>query len=91
MSKNQNSIRTAESVSPGHPDKLCDQISDAIVDAYLAKDPRARVAIDVAGGHGAVFVTGEVSSRVEVSIAKIVHEKYTDKEAFEYYTDLINR
>ena len=48
MSKNQNSIRTAESVSPGHPDKLCDQISDAIVDAYLAKDPRARVAIDVA-------------------------------------------
>lgn len=72
MSKNQNSIRTAESVSPGHPDKLCDQISDAIVDAYLAKDPQACVAIDVAGGHGAVFVTGEVSSRVEVSIAKIV-------------------
>ncbi len=72
MSKNQNSIRTAESVSPGHPDKLCDQISDAIVDAYLAKDPQARVAIDVAGGHGAVFVTGEVSSRVEVNIAKIV-------------------
>ena len=72
MSKNQNSIRTAESVSPGHPDKLCDQISDAIVDAYLAKDPRARVAIDVAGGHGAVFVTGEVSSRAEVDIAKIV-------------------
>lgn len=72
MSKNQNSIRTAESVSPGHPDKLCDQISDAIVDAYLAKDPQVRVAIDAAGGHGTVFVTGEVSSRAEVDIAKIV-------------------
>ena len=75
MSKNQNSIRTAESVSPGHPDKLCDQISDAIVDAYLAKDPRARVAIDVAGGHGTVFVTGEASSRVEVDITKIVRNE----------------
>ncbi len=72
MGKNQNSICTAESVSPGHPDKLCDQISDAIVDAYLAKDPQARVAIDAAGGHGTVFVTGEVSSRAEVDIAKIV-------------------
>ena len=55
-------IRTAESVSPKHPDKLCDQISDAILDAYLEQDPKARVAVDVAGGHGTVFVTGEVSS-----------------------------
>jgi S-adenosylmethionine synthetase len=54
--------KTAESVSPKHPDKICDQISDAILDAYLAKDVDARVAIDVAGGHGVVFVTGEVSS-----------------------------
>ena len=42
--------RTAESVSPGHPDKICDQISDAILDAHLAEDPNARVAVDVAGG-----------------------------------------
>lgn len=55
--------RTAESVSPKHPDKICDQISDAILDAHLAQDPDARVAIDVAGGHGTVFVTGEVTSR----------------------------
>lgn len=54
--------RTAESVSPKHPDKLCDQISDAILDAHLREDPRARVAVDVAGGHGKVFVTGEVTS-----------------------------
>lgn len=55
-------FRTAESVSPKHPDKICDQISDAILDAHLRQDPTARVAVDVAGGHGVVFVTGEVSS-----------------------------
>jgi S-adenosylmethionine synthetase len=63
MSSIQTTIRTAESVSPKHPDKLCDQISDAILDAHLAQDPHARVAVDVAGGHGTVFITGEVSSK----------------------------
>lgn len=65
--------RTAESVSPKHPDKLCDQISDAILDAYLAEDPDARVAAEVCGGHGVVFVTGEItSSAPEVDIPAIV-------------------
>lgn len=65
--------RTAESVSPGHPDKICDQISDALLDAHLSQDPDARVAIDVAGGHGTVFVTGEVTSRASsVDVAAIV-------------------
>jgi len=65
--------RTAESVSPGHPDKLCDQISDAILDAYLAKDPDARVAAETCGGHGVVFVTGEITSTADgVDIEKIV-------------------
>ena len=65
--------RTAESVSPAQPDKICDQISDAILDAHLAEDPNARVAVDVAGGHGAVFVTGEVTSRAKtVDIPAIV-------------------
>ena len=54
--------RTAESVSPKHPDKLCDQISDAILDAYLKEDPNARVAAEACGGHGVVFVTGEITS-----------------------------
>lgn len=67
-------IRTAESVSPKHPDKICDQISDAILDAYLAQDPYSRVAVDVAGGHGIVFITGEVTSRAtSVDIEAIVH------------------
>lgn len=65
--------RTAESVSPKHPDKLCDQISDAILDAHLEEDSNARVAIDVAGGHGHVFVTGEVTSGAKsVDVTEIV-------------------
>jgi len=65
--------KTAESVSPGHPDKLCDQISDALLDAHLTQDPEARVAIDVAGGHGQVFVTGEVTSRASgIDVTEIV-------------------
>ena len=65
--------RTAESVSPKHPDKLCDQISDAILDAYLAKDPNARVAAETCGGHGVVFVTGEITSTTsDVDVPAIV-------------------
>lgn len=63
--------KTAESVSPKHPDKLCDQISDAVLDAYLAKDPKARVAVESAGGHGKLFITGEVTSSAEVDIEPI--------------------
>jgi len=66
------SYKTAESVSPKHPDKLCDQISDAVLDAYLAEDPTARVAVEAVGGHGHTFVVGEVSSTHEVDIAPIV-------------------
>ena len=55
-------IKTAECVSPGHPDKICDRISDAILDAYLAQDPKSRVAIESIGSHGEVWVTGEVTS-----------------------------
>lgn len=74
-------LRTAESVSPKHPDKICDQISDAIVDAYLAVDPQARVAVDVAGGHGTVFVTGEVTSNTNnVDIKAIVSRLAGDVE-----------
>lgn len=65
--------RTAESVSPKHPDKLCDQISDAILDAYLKLDPNARVAAETCGGHGVVFVTGEITSTAdEIDIPTIV-------------------
>ena len=56
------SIKTAEFVSPGHPDKICDQISDAILDAYLRIDPKSRVAIETFGGHGRLVIGGEVTS-----------------------------
>lgn len=65
-------FKTAESVSPKHPDKLCDQISDAILDAYLADDPDARVAVETVGGHGKVFITGEVTSTSHPDIEPIV-------------------
>jgi S-adenosylmethionine synthetase len=66
--------RTAESVSPKHPDKICDQISDAILDAYLKEDPYARVAIDVAGAHGKLFIAGELTSvATSVDIFDIAH------------------
>lgn len=78
-------FRTAESVSPKHPDKICDQISDAILDAYLTQDPDARVAIDVAGGHGMVFVTGEVSSMAKnIDIPSIVKRLAGEVEVIEY-------
>ena len=69
---NYHFYRTAESVSPGHPDKLCDQISDAILDAYFKQDPEARVAAETCGGHDLVFVTGEITSTASVDIEKIV-------------------
>lgn len=73
ISGNVNIMRTAEFVSPKHPDKICDQISDAILDAHLAEDADARVAVDVAGGHGLVFVTGEITSNARnVNVKKIV-------------------
>lgn len=89
MSANyQPEYRTAESVSPRHPDKLCDQISDAILDAHLAQDPFARVAVDVIGGHGKVFITGEVTSgALEVDIHGIVHRIAGDVEVMDHIVE----
>lgn len=76
--------RTAESVSPGHPDKLCDQISDAILDAYLERDPLARVAVETAGGHGKIFITGEVTANGHIDIDGIVKRLAGDVELIEH-------
>jgi len=85
MSVPLSNYRTAESVSPKHPDKIADQISDAILDAHLREDPYARVAVDVAGGHGKVFVTGEVTSRaVKVDVPAIVRRLAGDVEVIEH-------
>jgi S-adenosylmethionine synthetase len=68
-------IRTAEFVSPKHPDKICDQIADAILDAYLIKDKYSRTAIEVIGGHNLIVILGEVKSSInlkKIPILKII-------------------
>ncbi|MEI2617043.1 MAG: methionine adenosyltransferase [Thermomicrobiales bacterium] len=69
---------TSESVTEGHPDKLCDQISDAILDEILAKDNRARVACETATTTGLVLVFGEITTKTYVDIPKIVREVVKD-------------
>ena len=71
-------IRTAESVAVGHPDKICDQISDAILDACLEQDPTSRCAMEVLGGHGIITVTGELTTNAYVNIREIVKKVYED-------------
>jgi S-adenosylmethionine synthetase len=65
---------TSESVTEGHPDKMCDQISDAILDALLAQDPMSRVACETATTTGLVLVMGEITTNAYVDIQKIVRE-----------------
>lgn len=69
---------TSESVSEGHPDKMCDQISDAILDALLEQDPMARVACETATSTGLIVVIGEISTTAYVDIEKIVRATVTD-------------
>lgn len=63
---------TSESVTEGHPDKLCDFISDSILDAYLEKDEFARVAVETVAGKNVIFITGEVTSTANVDIESVV-------------------
>lgn len=65
-------IKTAEFVSPGHPDKICDFIADSILDAYLMGDKDSRVAVEVMGGHNLITINGEVTSKTQIDIEKIV-------------------
>ncbi len=69
---------TSESVTEGHPDKICDQISDSILDAILAQDPDAHVACECAATTGMVLVMGEISTKAYVPISDIVRKKIVD-------------
>ena len=73
-----NNNYTVESVTSGHPDKICDQISDAILDAYLKIDGKSRVAIEVFGGHGNLTIGGEVTSKGKVDYIKIACKIYKE-------------
>ena len=65
---------TSESVTEGHPDKLCDFISDSILDSYLAQDSKSRVACETVAGKGQILITGEITSNGEVDVEKVVRE-----------------
>ncbi|MBI2951167.1 methionine adenosyltransferase, partial [bacterium] len=83
MSKTR--LFTSESVSEGHPDKVADQISDAVLDAMLAQDPRSRVACETLVTTGLVVVAGEITSRAAVDVPDLVRETireigYTDSD-----------
>lgn len=74
---------TVESVTNGHPDKVCDQISDAILDACLAQDPKSRVAAEAFGGHGLLVLGGEITTKAHINpveIARAIYKNigYTD-------------
>src|SRR5260370_2867847 len=72
--KNPKTFFTSESVTEGHPDKLCDQISDAILDAILAQDPLARVACEAATTTGLVLVAGEITTSAWVDMPAVVRK-----------------
>jgi S-adenosylmethionine synthetase len=69
---------TSESVTEGHPDKICDQISDTILDALLAQDPHSRVAAEVVVNTGLVLITGEITSNAQVNFVDLARKKIAD-------------
>jgi S-adenosylmethionine synthetase len=69
---------TSESVTEGHPDKICDQISDTILDALLAQDPTSRVAAEVVVNTGLVLITGEITSRANVNYIELARQKIAE-------------
>ena len=82
-------IKTAECVTPMHPDKICDRISDAVLDACLEQDPKSRVAIETMGGHGVITVTGELSTKAYVNIPEIV--KRVTKNKYGVQTNIVSQ
>ncbi|HEY9659578.1 MAG TPA: S-adenosylmethionine synthetase N-terminal domain-containing protein, partial [Allocoleopsis sp.] len=77
---------TSESVTEGHPDKICDQISDTILDALLTQDSSSRVAAEVVVNTGLVLITGEISSKAQVNYVDLARKKIAEIG----YTDAMN-
>lgn len=71
-------LLTSESVTEGHPDKMCDMISDALLDAYLAGDPSSHVAVETMASEGIVFIAGEVSSKTQVDVEGVARKVILD-------------
>jgi S-adenosylmethionine synthetase len=77
---------SSESVTEGHPDKICDQISDTILDALLAQDPTSRVAAEVVVNTGLVLITGEITTKAQVNFVDLARKKIAEIG----YTDAVN-
>ena len=75
---------TSESVTEGHPDKVCDQVSDAILDAILAEDKNAHVACETTATTGMIHIMGEITTTADIDIPKLVRETVNE------YTRIIN-
>jgi len=73
-------IRTAECITPKHPDKICDRISDAILDECLCQDPLSRVAVETCGGHGKVFITGEITTNANIGYIENIVNRVCEKK-----------
>lgn len=82
----QRYLFTSESVTEGHPDKICDQISDTILDTLLTEDPQSRVAAEVVVNTGLVLITGEITSKANVNYVNIARKKIAEIG----YTDAVN-
>ncbi|TVU52339.1 MAG: methionine adenosyltransferase [Arthrospira sp. PLM2.Bin9] len=75
---NRQYLFTSESVTEGHPDKICDQISDTILDALLAQDPKSRVAAEVVVNTGLVLITGEITTKAQVNYIGLARQKIAE-------------
>jgi len=87
-------LKTAEQITYGHPDKVCDQISDAILDECLRQDPDSRVAVEALGGHGKLVIMGELTTLANFDAAKIAREVYKEigyKEELEILVNIVKQ
>lgn len=85
---------TVESVTSGHPDKICDQISDTILDKCLEQDPKSRVAINTMGSHGFLFIGGELTTNAKFDFKEAAAKVYSDighKEELEIHTNIVKQ
>ncbi|MFA5230232.1 MAG: S-adenosylmethionine synthetase N-terminal domain-containing protein [Candidatus Paceibacterota bacterium] len=83
-------IKTAEFVSPMHPDKICDRISASILDECLKQDPNSRVAIETLGGHKKIVVMGEITTNAKLNFKKIIEDEINDN-SFDISINIVNQ